>query len=108
MRKIIDVPKEIQTDPKWQKLTVKDGFIIIASAGLGFITKGIVHPYLSYFYVALFPVTLYFLLLPSVDVPKKKNYQTILAVLRKDRKTYRSVDLNYRDVNEEKREYNGL
>lgn len=97
MRRSLRVPEEIQASAKWSKLTVLDGIIIIASLGVGWITKWIVLPILEVPYVALFPISLYVLLLPSSNVPHKKNYQTAMIVLKKDRKVYKSLSLEDRD-----------
>ncbi|MFS0882517.1 DUF5592 family protein [Metabacillus niabensis] len=106
MRRTIRVPEEIQANSKWSKLTVLDGIIIVASLGVGWFTKFIVHPFLAIPYVALFPITLYILLLPSINVPGKKNYQTAIQVLTKDRKVYKSISLEeidfYRSEGEQK------
>ncbi|CEN25508.1 Uncharacterised protein [[Clostridium] sordellii] len=94
MRREIRVPEEIQATAKWSKLTVLDGIIIICSFGIGFLSKGIVFPLLQIPYVAFFPIALYILLLPSADVPSRKNYQVAITVLRKDRNVYKSIDIN--------------
>ncbi|MDO7204227.1 hypothetical protein Q5M85_08855 [Paraclostridium bifermentans] len=44
--------------------------------------------------MAFFPIGLYTLLLPSKDVPGRKNYQVALTVLKKDRGIYKSIDIN--------------
>lgn len=94
MRREIRVPEEIQATAKWSKLTVLDGIIITSSFAIGFLSKGIVFPLLQIPYVAFFPISLYILLLPSADVPSRKNYQVAMTVLRKDRNIYKSIDVN--------------
>lgn len=96
MRREIRVPEEIQATAKWSKLTVLDGIIITCSFGIGFLSKGIVFPLLQIPYVAFFPIALYILLLPSVDVPSRKNYQVAITVFKKDRNVYKSIDMNSR------------
>lgn len=93
MRRLVRVPETVQATPKWSKLTVLDGFIIIAGAAFGFFLKWLVHPTLALPFVALFPISLYFLLLPS-ESPGKKVYQLIMVVITKDRKTYHALDVN--------------
>ncbi|MEG0235867.1 MAG: DUF5592 family protein [Bacilli bacterium] len=107
MRREIRVPEEIQATAKWSKLTVLDGIIITCSFGIGFFSKGIVFPLLQIPYVALFPISLYILLLPSIDVPGRKNYQVALTVLKKDRNIYRSIDIN-NSLNETEGEKNAI
>ncbi|EAD7214004.1 hypothetical protein FG264_14900 [Listeria monocytogenes] len=90
-RKVLRVPSEVNAKQKWSKLQVKDGMIIIASIGLGFIlSKPIpLNKIVAPFFIASFPSILYFLLLPNDEVPQKKNYQVILTVLRKRHIVYR-------------------
>lgn len=106
MRREIRVPEEIQATAKWSKLTVLDGIIITCSFALGFLSKGIIFPLLQMPYVAFFPISLYILLLPSRDVPGRKNYQVALTVLKKDRNIYKSIDINssFNKVEEEEDE----
>ncbi|MCA1028836.1 DUF5592 family protein [Cytobacillus kochii] len=105
MRRSVRVPEEISADPKWAKLTVLDGLIIISSIAIGYFTKWIVHPYLEIFYVGFFPIALFVLLLPST-VPHKKNFQTALTVFRKDRKVYKSISLE--DIDLERGQEDGI
>ncbi|MBC1917054.1 hypothetical protein [Listeria seeligeri] len=90
-RKVIRVPSEVNAKQKWEKLQVKDGFIILGSIGIGFIISLILPlpQIIRIIFVASFPVMLYFLLLPNAEVPQKKNYQVMLTVLRKRHVVYR-------------------
>ncbi|HAB8811057.1 TPA_asm: hypothetical protein GYS95_12455 [Listeria monocytogenes] len=90
-RKIIRVPSEVNAKQKWEKLQVKDGFIILGSIGIGFLISLILPlpQILRISFAASFPIILYFLLLPNSEVPQKKNYQVMLTVLRKRHVVYR-------------------
>ncbi|MCC4313470.1 MULTISPECIES: hypothetical protein [Carnobacterium] len=93
MSRMVIRPAEIITKTKYDKIDIKDAFIIIGSAGIGFLftlSKQFVFSYLEFPFVLAFPITLYILLSPS-EIPKKKTYQIAKIVLLKDRKTYRPI-----------------
>lgn len=90
MRQVVERPKEAITRIKTGKMDMKDMFIIFATWGFGYITKGLVAPVIEIGYVFAYPVSMYFLLSPS-NVPGKKNIQVILQLFFKDRKTYHSI-----------------
>lgn len=97
MRKSVSIPSEVNAKEKWEKLDVKDGFIIIGSIGVGFLISMVLPlpQLLQTVFVALFPVTTWLGVYPNQEVPKKKNYQVVFAVLRKRRVVY------HRDSKEE-------
>lgn len=108
MRRNIHAPETVQATIKFDKITLKDAFYVIASIGVGFMTKSFVYPWLSYVYIAAFPVVSYVLLLPSKDSPQKKNVQTILTVIFKDRGVYKALEKPAHTPQEEREENDGI
>lgn len=94
MRREIRVPREIQADTKVNLLTVLDWFIIFGSVAVGLLTKFLVYPIIGLPYVLLFPIVTFVALMPSFDVPGKKNYKVAIQVLFKDRNIYKSITQN--------------
>lgn len=88
MRKAIQTPRKVVNEAQYEKLSMKDVLIVVASGFFGFATKSFVLSYLQIPYMLFYPVVTYYFLMPSKNFSKKKNYQVTLQILFKRRKNY--------------------
>ncbi|EAC2410860.1 hypothetical protein AF435_04500 [Listeria monocytogenes] len=88
MRKFVQTPRKIVLEAQYEKLSMKDVLIVVASGFFGFATKMIIFSYFQIPYMLFYPIATYYFLSPSKDFTKKKNYQVTLQVMFKRRKNY--------------------
>ncbi|MFT9116819.1 MAG: hypothetical protein ABF586_09290 [Sporolactobacillus sp.] len=91
MRAFIQTPHSLQVKPGLYGLSMVQWLIVIASGGLAFLTKFVVHPALAYVYVAYVPITVYGLFFPSPHSAGKTMGQELWLVLWRDRRVYGAI-----------------
>ena len=90
------IPKEINSETKvFRSVYLLDLFFIIVSLIFTTMTAQLVNPKLSALYYIFSIVVTFFLLSKSKTNPGIRNYRAIYIMLRRTRKTYKSLDWNF-------------
>lgn len=90
------IPKEINSETKvFRSVYLLDLFFIIVSLIFTTMTAQLVNPKLSALYYMFSIVVTFFLLSKSKTNPGIRNYRAIYIMLRRTRKTYKSLDWNF-------------
>ncbi|ODV48161.1 DUF5592 family protein [Bacillus subtilis] len=86
------IPKEVKTDIKVKgPLYLRDVGILIGVTVLSQIFKGSVHSsFIIPYYIFIYGVT-FFLMIPSINNPKKRNFHSIFFALKRSRNTYHPI-----------------
>lgn len=86
------IPKEIKTDIKVTSfLYMKDIAIIVGVFFLLQTFSDSVHTAMKIPYYLIFGGFTFFMLLPSIKNPKKRNYHSLMFVLRRDQDFYHPI-----------------
>lgn len=94
-----NIPKEINSETKVLKsIYLFDLFCIIISLIFTMSTVQVINPKLSVlYYIFSFIVTL-FLISKSKTNPGIRNFRALYIMLRRVRKTYKSIDWNFEEI----------
>lgn len=96
-----EIPKEIKSKPKLMGLEMKELAIIMAiSFFLLTVIKDAVHSVFMVLYFLTSILGMIYLFLPSMNNPQKRNYQSIILLLKTKRGSYHSV--SYRPIDKER------
>lgn len=88
-----EIPKEIKSKPKILGLEMRELVIILISSLLLLTTlQELVHSLFILFYFSVAIVGMIYLFLPSGNNPKKRNYESIVLMLRHKKGTYHAMD----------------
>ncbi|MBL3729686.1 hypothetical protein JIN86_08730 [Lysinibacillus sp. HST-98] len=89
-----DIPKEIKAKPKIVGLEVKELIILLVSFFLFFtVLKDLVHGILFIPYILMASGTLFWMVLPSRNNPRLKNYMSLYLYFKRNKYTYHAVDV---------------
>lgn len=89
-----DIPKEIKTKPKFVGLEVKELIILLVSFFLLFtVLKDLVHGMLFIPYILIAGGTLFWMVLPSRNNPRLKNYMSLYLYFKRNKYTYHAADV---------------
>ncbi|MCR1821879.1 DUF5592 family protein [Terrisporobacter muris] len=90
------IPKEINSETKvFRSIYLFDLFFIIVSLIFTTTTAQLVSPKLSAMYYIFSIIVTFFLLSKSKSNPGIRNYRAIYIMIRRTRKTYKSLDWNF-------------
>lgn len=84
--KDIDAPATVQLGIK-----VFDIFFVLAYSGIAFALKGVVHPVFQIPYILYSVCMAVFLTMPSRFNRRRRNYESLLFLLHKDKTIYRPI-----------------
>lgn len=90
-----EIPKEIKTKPKLLGLEIREMAILLLLIILTLtFFKDMVHKVfvIPYFFVAI--GSIFYMISPSSNNPKKKNYQALLLYFKRDKSCYHAMDVN--------------
>ena len=89
-----DIPKEIKAKPKIVGLEVKELIILLVSFFLFFtVLKDLVHGILFIPYILMASGTLFWMVLPSRNNPRLKNYMSLYLYFKRNKYTYHALDV---------------
>lgn len=95
------IPKEINSETKvLRSIYLFDLFFIIVALVFTISTSQIINPKLSMIYYIFSIIVTFFLLSKSRTNPGIRNYRAMYMMLRRNRKTYKSIDWNFEDIKE--------
>ena len=94
-----NIPKEINSETKvFRSVYLFDLFFIIVSLIFTTTTAQLVNPKFSAVYYVFSIVVTFFLLSKSQTNPGIRNYKAIYIMFKRTRKTYKSLDWNFEEM----------
>ncbi|QNK89097.1 hypothetical protein H7992_05055 [Sporosarcina sp. resist] len=88
-----EIPKEIKAKPKIVGLEMKELVILLISFFLVFtMLKDMVHGVFMIPYFVVVGSTLFWIVMPSRNNPRLKNYMSIYLYFKQDKQTYHAMD----------------